>query len=87
MKLLTLALAVGLAAPSTAMAQDTTTYGVLATNKTSSMQKEMQEAAAAGFRYAAVMGGETSFEALGMTVGQTAIGGAELVVFTRRRPR
>jgi hypothetical protein len=77
MKLLTLALAVGLAAPSTAMAQDATTYGVLATNK----------AAAAGFCYAAVMGRETSFEALGMTVGQTAIGGAELVVITRRRPR
>ncbi len=130
MKLLTLVLALGLLAPSIAMAQDTTTSRVLATNKTSSMQKEMQEAAAAGFRYAAVMGGETSFggkevvvlmqktavahpfeyrllatsrtstlqkelqelgdqgyEALGMTVGQTAMGGAELVVITRRRAR
>jgi uncharacterized protein with GYD domain len=36
-------------------------YKVLATNKTSTMQKEMNEAADAGFRYGAVMGGETSF--------------------------
>jgi hypothetical protein len=36
-------------------------YRVLATNKTSTMQKEMQEAAGAGFHFAAVMGGETSF--------------------------
>lgn len=43
-------------------------YRVLATNKTSTMQKEMQEAADAGFRYAGVMGGETSF------------GGSEVVV-------
>jgi hypothetical protein len=43
-------------------------YRVLATNKTSTMQKEMQAAADAGFRYGGVMGGETSF------------GGAEVVV-------
>lgn len=43
-------------------------YRVLAANKTSTMQKEMQEAADAGFRYAGVMGGETSF------------GGSEVVV-------
>jgi hypothetical protein len=43
-------------------------YRVLATNKTSTMQKEMNEAADAGFRYSAVMGGETSF------------GGSEVVV-------
>lgn len=36
-------------------------YKVLATNKTSTMEKEMNEAATAGFRYGAVMGGETSF--------------------------
>jgi hypothetical protein len=40
---------------------DATDYRVLATNKTSTMQKEMNEAAEAGFRYAGVMGGETSF--------------------------
>lgn len=36
-------------------------YKVLATNKTSTTQKEMNEAADAGFRYGGVMGGETSF--------------------------
>ncbi len=40
---------------------DVTEYRVLATNKTSTMQKEMNEAADAGFRYGGVMGGETSF--------------------------
>jgi len=43
-------------------------YRILATNKTSTMQKEMQEAADAGFKYGDVMGGETSF------------GGSEVVV-------
>lgn len=43
-------------------------YRVLATNKTSTMQKEMQQAAEAGFRFGDVMGGETSF------------GGSEVVV-------
>lgn len=46
----------------------TVEYRVLATNKTSTMQKEMQEAAEAGFRYGGVMGGETAF------------GGSEVVV-------
>ena len=45
-----------------------TDYRVLATNKTSTMQKEMQEAADAGFRFSGAMGGETSF------------GGSEVVV-------
>jgi hypothetical protein len=43
-------------------------YRVLASNKTSTMQKEMQEAAEAGFRFGGVMGGETTF------------GGSEVVV-------
>jgi len=43
-------------------------YRVLATNKTSTMQKEMQEAAEAGFRFGDVMGGDTAF------------GGSEVVV-------
>jgi hypothetical protein len=43
-------------------------YRLLATNKTSTMQKEMQEAAEAGFHFGGVMGGETAF------------GGAEVVV-------
>ena len=43
-----------------ARAQDRLTYTVLATSKTSTMQKEMQEAGAAGYRFVAVMGGETA---------------------------
>src|SRR5687768_9553824 len=43
-------------------------YKVLATSKTSTMQKEMQEAADAGFRFGDVMGGDTAF------------GGSEVVV-------
>ena len=44
--------------------QATVEYRVLATNKTSTMQKEMQEAAQAGFRFG----------------GDTALGGSEVVV-------
>lgn len=47
-------------------------YRVLATNKTSTMQKEMQEAARAGFRFGDVMGGDTAF------------GGSEVVVIMVR---
>ena len=36
-------------------------YLLLATNKTSTMQQEMQEAADQGYVFAGVMGGETSF--------------------------
>jgi len=57
---------------STAAAQDTTGLRVLATNKTSTMQKEMNEAADAGFRFAGVMGGDTAF------------GGSEVVVIMSR---
>jgi hypothetical protein len=49
-------------------------YRVLATKKTSTMQKEMQEAAEAGYQYGGVMGGETSF------------GGSEVVVVMTRTP-
>ena len=59
-----------LAAP--AQAQEPVQYTVLATNKTSTMQKEMQEAADRGYRYSGVMGGETSF------------GGSEVVVVMTR---
>lgn len=55
-----------------AMAQERLTYKVLATSKTSTMQKEMQEAGAAGYRFVAVMGGET------------AIGGNEVVVLMEK---
>ena len=49
-------------------------YKVLAANKTSTTQKEMNEAADAGFRYGGVMGGETSF------------GGSEVVTIMYRTP-
>ena len=56
----------------TASAQ-TIEYRVLATNKTSTSQKEMNEAAEAGFQFGGVMGGETSF------------GGSEVVTIMHRR--
>ena len=51
-----------------ALAQGKVEYKVLSTSKTSTMEKEMQLAAALGFRYA------------GVTGGSTAAGGAEVVV-------
>jgi len=47
-------------------------YKLVATSKTSTLEKELREAGAAGF------------QVLGMTVGQTAFGGKELVAITRR---
>ena len=47
-------------------------YKLLATSKTSTMQKELEEAADAGF------------ELIGLTVSNTALGGAELVSIMRR---
>ena len=41
-------------------AQPTYDYRVLATSKTSTLEKEMNEAANAGFRFSFVMGGETA---------------------------
>jgi hypothetical protein len=43
-----------------ALPAETFDYRVLATSKTSTMEKEMNETAAAGFRFAAVMGGDTA---------------------------
>ena len=60
------------AAASAVFAQDSISYRVVATNKTSTMQKEMQEAGDAGFRFAGVMGGETTF------------GGKEVVVVMQK---
>jgi hypothetical protein len=47
-------------------------YRLLATSKTSTMQKELSQAGQSGFEY------------VGLTVGETAVGGSELVVITRR---
>jgi hypothetical protein len=67
-------LATALFPPVTADAQTERTYKVLATSKTSTMQKEMQEAGDAGYRFVAVMGGDT------------AIGGSEVVVLMEKAP-
>src|SRR5436305_11824287 len=63
-----LTLAGGALAQSNVPAQARVEYRLLATNKTSTMQKEMNQAADAGYRFGGVMGGETSF------------GGSEVVV-------
>lgn len=47
-------------------------YKLLATSKTSTMQKELRDASALGYEF------------VGVTVGQTAVGGDELVVIMRR---
>ena len=66
--------AIAMACLLTSAAQAQSTYRVLATNKTSTMQKEMQQAGDAGFHFVAVMGGET------------AVGGKETVVIMERSP-
>jgi hypothetical protein len=58
--------------PARAQSNDGKQYAVLATNKTSTMQKEMTEAASTGFRFVSTMGGETAF------------GGSEVVVLMAR---
>jgi hypothetical protein len=60
------------AVASSTFAQESIEYRVAATNRTSTMQKEMQEAGSAGFRFAGVMGGETAF------------GGKEVVVVMQK---
>ncbi len=65
-------LAVALAPNVRAVQAPEVDYRVLATNKTSTMEKELNEAAEAGFRFRAVMGGET------------AIGGNEVVAVVSR---
>ena len=47
-------------------------YKLFATKKTSTMQKEINEGGAAGFEY------------VGVTVGETLIGGSEVVIIMRR---
>jgi hypothetical protein len=47
-------------------------YKLLATSKTSTMQKELNEVGESGFKY------------IGLTTGQTSFGGKELVVITKR---
>lgn len=65
--------ALSLLAAVPALAQ-TRTYKILATNKTSTMEKELKEAGELGYRFLAVMGGETGF------------GGSEAVVLLEKVP-
>jgi hypothetical protein len=67
--------AVCLAAAANAFGQ-TNEFRVLATSKTSTMEKEMNQAAGAGFRFGSVMGGETSFGGSEVVVIMTKTGGA-----------
>jgi hypothetical protein len=64
------ALAIALLSATSAFAQ--IDYRVLATSKTSTMEKEMNEAGGLGYKFVAVMGGET------------AIGGKEVVVLMQK---
>lgn len=66
---LALAICLFVAAPAFPQAID---YKVLATSKTSTMEKEMNETGAAGYRFVAVMGGDT------------AVGGSEVVVLMQK---
>jgi hypothetical protein len=49
-------------------------YKLLSTKKTSTMQKELAEAGAAGYQF------------VGMTVSDTLVGGSEIVCILRRKP-
>ncbi len=57
---------------SVASADKPITYKLLATSRTSTMQKELAEVGAEGYRL------------LGMTVASTAVGGSELVCILRK---
>jgi hypothetical protein len=50
-------------------------YRLVATSRTSTLQKELEQL------------GQAGYSAVAMTVGTTAVGGAELVVIARRPPR
>ncbi len=58
-----------------AAAQGPIGYKLLATSKTSTMQRELSDTGAQGFEF------------VGMTVASTAMGGNELVTITRRKVR
>jgi hypothetical protein len=70
------AVALVLSSAVAAGAADAVEYRVLATNKTSTMEKEMRDAAAAGFRFGGTMGGETAFGGNEVVVVMTRTGNA-----------
>jgi hypothetical protein len=71
-----LVVAFSLSSAVVAGAADAVEYRVLATNKTSTMEKEMRDAAAAGFRFGGTMGGDTAFGGNEVVVLMTKAGGA-----------
>jgi len=71
-----LAVALALSSAVVGYAADTVEYRVLATNKTSTMEKEMRDAGAAGFRFAGTMGGDTAFGGNEVVVVMTRTGAA-----------
>src|SRR4051794_31745647 len=73
MKVLPLLVAAALFVPT--WGADVYEYRVLATSKTSTMEKEMNEAADAGFEFSHVMGGDT------------AMGGKEVVTVMVKSPK
>jgi hypothetical protein len=75
MRTLLTALCLTLAALPAAAQNGPREYRVLATSKTSTMEKEMNAAAEAGYEFAAVMGGETAF------------GGSEAIVVMQKDPK
>ncbi|MDX1984166.1 MAG: hypothetical protein SFV51_28080 [Bryobacteraceae bacterium] len=73
-----------LAVVSTVLPADPVEYRVLATTKTSTMEKEMNEAAAAGFAFSAVMGGDTAGGKEVVVVMARSSGGGEAAKRTYR---
>ncbi len=60
-------------------------YRVLATSKTSTMEKEMNEAAEAGYIFTGVMGGETGFGGKEVVVVMRSLAAAEEKILRRYR--
>ena len=52
-------------------------YRLLATSKTSTMEKEMNDAASSGFRFGGVMGGETGFGGKEVVIAMVKASGGE----------
>jgi hypothetical protein len=75
MRMLWLAAVMAATVASPALAQND--IKVLAANKTSTLEKEMNEAADAGYRFAAVMGGDTAFGGSEAVVIMTRLDGAK----------
>jgi hypothetical protein len=63
--------------PSSVVVAQTVEYKLIATNKTSTTEKELNQAAQDGFRFAGTMGGETSFGGSQVVTIMTRASGAQ----------